>query len=289
MQSLLSHVPGKPVHVIRDVSVGAVVQESLGSLVTSFPTRQEQRRLILAILGVSVGSMCQQSVDGVHIVHTGRPVQGRLAVVVASVDIGLGVDELLDHSLDSQTSREDKWRRTIVSFGVQICSAMSQQDLENSLGISSNASVKWGSSSVIGSIGVRFSIQKLFSCVGPGVASGQMKGSFSSLVHLGIDLGTLSNKILNNSLRSLFVYKSILRNISTVKSTTSEGSQHERGKATGSSHIHIIDSSLGAHHHVGLGRSEGSENVWVLDISRVHVLLRPCSVIIAIVSYNSLS
>jgi len=62
--------------------------------------------------------MCEQGVDGIHIVDTGSPVQSGLAVVVASVDVGLGVDELLDHSFDCQACRENKWSRTIVSFGV---------------------------------------------------------------------------------------------------------------------------------------------------------------------------
>lgn len=214
--------------------------------------------------------------------------QSRLAVVIASVDIGLGVDELLDHSLNRQASRENKWCRTVISFGVKICGAMSQQDLENSLGIGGNTGVERSSSSVIGSIGVRFSIQKLFSGVGPGITSSQVKGSFSSLVHLRIDLGTLSNQILDDSLRSFFITQ-ILRNISAVKAATSEGSQHERGKAAWSSHIHIVDASLGAHHHVRLGRSERSEDVRVLDVCRIHVLLGPSSVIVAIISDHSLS
>jgi len=57
VQPLLSNVPGKPVHVVGDVPVSAMVQESLSCLVTSFSTREEQGCFIFAVLSVSIGSM----------------------------------------------------------------------------------------------------------------------------------------------------------------------------------------------------------------------------------------
>ena len=67
MQSLDHHISWHSVHVVRDVSVSAVVQEQFTGLVRALSRRLEERRFILVIMGVSVGAMSEQNLQGIHV------------------------------------------------------------------------------------------------------------------------------------------------------------------------------------------------------------------------------
>lgn len=107
MQPLAGHVPGQPIHMIGDLSIGEIVQQRLARLVRSFARRQEQRCLVLVVLGISIGVMHQQNVDRLRVVNGRRPVERRLAGIVRRIDVRIGGDQILDHALDGESSGQD--------------------------------------------------------------------------------------------------------------------------------------------------------------------------------------
>ena len=141
VQPLLSHVPGQSVHVIGYVSVGAVVQQCLGSLVAPLSARKEQWGLVLVVLGVSISAVSEEGVDGIDIVDAGGPVQGRLTILVASIDIGVRLNELLNNAFYGKPGGKYQRRRSIIGFGIKICCSVAKQNLEHTLGIGSYGSV----------------------------------------------------------------------------------------------------------------------------------------------------
>ena len=215
----LSNVSGKSVHVVSDVSVGAVIQKSLGSLVTTFSARQEQRSLVLAVLGISVSSIGQENVDSINIVDTGGPVQSRLASLITRVDVSLLLDQLLHHPLNGESGGQDERRGPVEGPGVQVGCSVSHQDLENSLSISCNRGVKRSATSVVDSIGVRFSVEKFLGGVSSGVPGSQVQRSLPGLVHGVVDAGALSNQVLDHvaGVRIFFIVE-----ITLIKTSSSE-------------------------------------------------------------------
>ena len=54
-----------------------------------------------------------------------------LTVVVHSIDVRVTVDQLLHHALHGQPGSQDEGRGAVVHAGVQLCGAVTDQDLRN--------------------------------------------------------------------------------------------------------------------------------------------------------------
>lgn len=51
---VLGHIPGQPVHVVRDVSVGKMVQQDFCSFKTAFPSSEKEWSLLLETHRVNI-------------------------------------------------------------------------------------------------------------------------------------------------------------------------------------------------------------------------------------------
>merc|ERR1719233_146743 len=218
--------------------------------------------------------------------NTSSPVQGRLSVIITGVDISLGLDQLLHHSLDSKPSSKDERSGAVICLGLQVGGSVPQQDLEDSLSICSHGGVKRSPSCVVRGVGISLGIQQLLGSISSGIPGSQVQGCLACLVHLSVDISSLGYQVLDHSIaRILFIFIEI----SLVKSSSSEGSHHERREPTGTPGIHLSSHPL-IHHHLCLRRCESTKYVSILNISSTKMLSSPSSLIrIIIVSEDGLA
>ncbi len=197
VEPLLGNVNGQPVHVIRNVTVGPVIQQCSGSLETALPGGQEKWCFVFQVLGIAVGIVVlvalvvQQYEDGLDVVHGGRPMEGGLSILVGNVHVGVVGDQEFHHVLHGEPGGQDQGRGSVVGFGVEVGAAVLDKVLENTLCIGSHGSMERGPSRVVLGVRITAMVKQDLGRMATGKSGSQVEWRLAGLLHSVVDLGLL--------------------------------------------------------------------------------------------------
>jgi len=199
--------------------------------------------------------------------------EGGLALIVGRVDIDFSLDQLFNHAFNGQTSSQNERSCAVECLCVKIGCSVFQKNVENSLSVGGNCSVKWGASGMILRVCVSSGVKQLLGGVGPGESCSQMKRRFSSLVHLSLNVCTLSEQILDDCRSRVFIVK--VFKLSGIETSSASRRDHEWRHSHRSSNVDVVD------HHFGLGRCQHP------DVSGgVKVMLSPLSSVVVFFAFR---
>jgi len=121
--------------------------------------------------------------------------------------------------------------------GIQVGGSVTKKNLEHSHSVRSNSRMQRCSTGVVLRVGISSCIQQSFCSICACIASSKMKGCLPSLVHCGIQFGTLGYQICYDCSCSIFFFI-----FTCVHPTTTNSCHHKWCHPTWATNIHVLGS-----------------------------------------------